>query len=99
MLEKANKIRLFNAMKNKYFLYEVINKNHGLTIYDLAKKVNWSSGKVNHYIQKLLKDKVIENSTEIDNGKVKKHYSPVSYKEFINWDEIKELKTPPNINK
>lgn len=88
MLNKANKIRLFNAMKNKYFLYKLINKSPGLTIYDLTKKVNWTSGKVNHYIQKLLKDKVIRNSTIIENGRVKKQYFPVSYKEFINWDEM-----------
>ncbi len=88
MLEKANKIRLLNSMKNRYFLYEIINKKPGLTIYDLTKEVNWTSGKVNHYIQKLIKDRVIKNSTEIENGRVKKRYSPVSYKEFINWDEM-----------
>ncbi len=88
MLEKANKIRFLNSMKNKYFLYETINKKPGLTIYNLTKKVNWTSGKVNHYIQKLLKDKVIRSSTKIENGRVKKQYFPVSYKEFINWDEM-----------
>lgn len=88
MLEKANKIRFLNSMKNKYFLYETINKKSELTIYDLTKEVNWTTGKVNHYIQKLLKDRVIKNSTEIENGRVKKQYFPVSYKELINWDEM-----------
>jgi len=88
MLEKANKIRFLNSMKNKCFLYETINKKPGLTIYDLTKEVNWTSGRVNHYIQKLLKDRLIKNSTEIENGRVKKQYFPVNYKELINWDEI-----------
>ena len=94
MLEKANKIRLFNAMKNKYFLYEAINKSPGLTIYDLSKKINWTSGKVNHYIQKLLKNRVITNSSKVENGRVKKSYSSVSYKELINWDEMTEIEKP-----
>lgn len=32
MLGKANKVRLFHAMKNKYFLYEIINMSPGVTI-------------------------------------------------------------------
>lgn len=75
-------------MKKIYFLYETINKKLGLTIYNLMKEVNWTSGKVNHYIQKLLKDRIIKISTEIENGRVKKQYFPVSYKELINWDEM-----------
>lgn len=88
MLEKANKIRIFNAMKNKYYLYEIINKTPGITIYDLSKKVDWTPGKVGYYINKLLNDGVIKNSTEIVNGRIKKAYSPISYKELINWDEM-----------
>ena len=92
MLQKANKVRFLNAMKNKYFLYEILNKTSGITIYDLTKKINWSSGKVIYYIQKLLKDGVIQNSTEVINGRVRKKYYPVSYKEFINKEEMNFLK-------
>lgn len=92
MLKKANKIRLFNAMKNKYYLYEIINGIPGLTIYDLMIKINWTSGKIHHYIQKLLKDKIIRNSTEIVNGRVRKSYFPVSFKELINKDEMTSIK-------
>ena len=92
MLEKANKIRIFNAMKNKYFVYEFINKNPEITIYDLAKKINWSVGKTNYYVQKLLKEGVIRNSTEIVNGRTLKKFSPVSYKAFIKTEEMEFLK-------
>lgn len=88
MLEKANKIRLLNAKKNLFFLYETISAFSGLTVYDLAKKVGWTTGKVNHYIYKLLKDGVIKNSTEIENGRTKKRYSPVDFKKLIKWDEM-----------
>jgi len=91
ILKKANKIRLFNAMKNKYYLYEVINETPGLTIYDLMIKINWTSGKIHHYIQKLLKDGVIKNSTEIVNERVRKSYFPVSFKELINKDEMTHI--------
>jgi len=92
MLEKAHKVRLFNGMKNKYYLYEIINKTPGLTIYDLTKKLNWSAGKIEYYIQKLLKDNVINNMTEIVNGRVKKSYSAVNYREFMDKKELDFLK-------
>lgn len=88
MLENANKIRFLNVKKNLFFLYETINEFSGLTVYDLAKKVGWTTGKVNHYVQKLVKDGVIKNSTEIENGRPKKKFSSVDFKKIIKWDEM-----------
>jgi len=93
MLKKANQIRIFNAMKNKYFMYQFITKTPGITIYDLAKKINWSPGKVKYYTEKLLEDGVIRNSTEIVNGRTQKKFYPVSYKEFIKKEEMDFLKS------
>ncbi len=92
MLEKANKIRLFNAMKNKDFLYETICQTPGITNYELSKKIKWSNGKVAYYAQKLVSDGLIKNSTEIINGRTQKRFTPVDYKEFIKKEEMKFLK-------
>ena len=83
ILHKANEIRRKKAMDNRWELYEFINKNPGLTTYKLSKKMNWTTGKIDYYIKKLLKEGLLINSTEIVNGRVNKTYSPKSWKELI----------------
>ncbi|MHA1492288.1 MAG: winged helix-turn-helix domain-containing protein, partial [Promethearchaeota archaeon] len=80
MLEIANQVRRKKAWQNKMQVYEIIDKNtrlnnSGLTIYDLTKILNWSSGKVEHYIKKLLKGGFIKNSDRTVNGRARKEYS------------------------
>ncbi len=87
VLESANKIRKKKALENKWFLYGFIDKNPGLTIYELSKKIKWSPGKISYYIKKLVKDGLLKNSTEIVNGRTNKKYYGKSMKEFINWNE------------
>ena len=89
MLELANMVRRKKAFENNCFLYETINKNPRITIYDLTKLIGWSSGKITYYISKLIKDGMIINSTEVVNGRNKRLFSSKSVKEFINWDEMK----------
>ena len=91
MLELANKIRRKAAMENKWALYEIINKYSGLSGYELSKKIEWTLGKTDHYLKKLLNDGLILNSTEIVNGRVRKSYKPKKMKEMINWKEIKKI--------
>ena len=59
MLEIANQVRRKKAMENQWYLYEYLNKNPNLTVYDLSKKIEWSVGKVAYYIKKLLKGGLI----------------------------------------
>lgn len=98
MLEKANKVRIFNAMKNKEFLYEKISKMPGITAYELAKEVDWSFGKVQHYVQKLLEDHIIKNSTEVVNNRVQRKLSPVSYRDLVKREEMNFLKDKDQSN-
>jgi len=86
LLGVANQIRRKKALDNKWFLYGIIDKNPGLTIYDLSKKIKWSTGKINYYVKKLVKDGMIKNSTEIVNGRVNKKYFGKTMKEFLNID-------------
>ena len=93
MLEIANQVRRKKAWENKMLIYDVIDSNtrqkkSGLTIYTLTKILNWSSGKVEHYIKKLVKEGFIKNSDNIMNGRVRKEYSSKSVKELIKWEEI-----------
>jgi predicted transcriptional regulator len=94
MLEIANQVRRKKAWENKMQIYKIIDKNtrknnSGLTIYDLTKILNWSNGKVEHYIKKLLKDGYINNSENVVNGRARKEYRAKNVKELIKWDEMK----------
>jgi len=88
MLKLANQVRRKKAQDNKWFLYEFIDKNPGLTVYEMSKKINWTIGKLNHYVQKLVKDGMINNSAKVVNGRNQKRYTGKTVKEFINWDEF-----------
>ena len=88
MLKLANQVRRKKAQDNKWFLYEFIDKNPGLTVYEISKKINWTNGKINHYIQKLVKEDFIKNSDKVVNGRNQKRYSSKTVKELINWDEF-----------
>ena len=88
MLKLANQVRRKKAQDNKWFLYEYIDKNPNLTVYELSKALDWTTGKTNHYVQKLVKDGMINNCDEVVNGRNLKKYSGKTVKEFINWDEF-----------
>jgi len=88
MLKLANQVRRKKAQDNKWFLYEFIDKNPGLTVYEISKKIDWTNGKINHYIQKLVKEDFINNSDKVVNGRNQKRYSSKTVKELINWDEF-----------
>jgi len=88
MLKLANQVRRKKAQDNKWFLYEFIDKNPNLTVYEMSKKINWTIGKINYYVQKLVKDGMIHNSDEVVNGRNQKRYTGKTVKEFINWEEF-----------
>lgn len=94
--EMANLVKRKRAFENKWALLEVISKNPYLSIYELAKKINWTPGKVEHYVKKLIKDKMIENSTEVVNGRNRRSIRAKKMEDFINWDKLKEIKKPPD---
>ncbi len=98
-LKIANQVRRKKAFENRNQLYEYIDKNPGHTTYELAKKFNWTVGKTDYYIKKLLKDGIIKNSEEIVNGRLRKKYRAVDWKELLDWDEIKDVPYDKNKGK
>ena len=88
LLKIANQVRRKKAQENKWFLYEFIHKNPSLTVYDISRKVNWSTGKVNHYVQKLVREGFINNCEKVENGRNQKRYTSKTVRELINWDEF-----------
>ncbi|HDZ18416.1 hypothetical protein LCGC14_1279940 [marine sediment metagenome] len=91
ILFKANEIRRKKALDNKWLLYDFIDKNPNMTGYEISKEINWTVGKVKFYATKLVKDKMINNETEVENNRVLIRYSGKPMKDFINWEEWNKL--------
>ncbi|MHA1300948.1 MAG: winged helix-turn-helix transcriptional regulator [Candidatus Helarchaeota archaeon] len=83
MLYEANMARKKIAEENEWYLYNYISKKPGLSLYQLSKNLNWSTGKIQYYINSLLEQGLIINSTEIINGRTRKIFRPKSLKEFV----------------
>ena len=92
MLEEANKVREEKALKQKWRLYKYISSNPGLTIYELGKKLGWSTGKVHYYIQSLIDEGMIKNTDKIERGRNKKTYSSAKVQDFLKSETLTELK-------
>ena len=80
-----DELRVPMRIEKLYFLYEFIDKNPGLTIDELRQKLKWKRRKISHYVNKLVKDKMVQ-----------KKYFPTSLKDLINWNEMKHIKKPRN---
>ena len=92
MIDMANLVRRKKALETRWSLYEIINKNPEISVYELSKKTNWSIGKVNHHVNKLIKDGVISNSIKTENNRTKRSLRAKDWKEFISPEDLEALK-------
>jgi len=65
--------------KEKWHLYEVINKNRLFSIKNLSGCTGWSIKKVSYYINRLVKEGLIRKSEVVPDM-----YVPKSVKELLN---------------
>ncbi|MFO7967066.1 MAG: helix-turn-helix domain-containing protein [Archaeoglobaceae archaeon] len=71
------------------YLYEFINTHSGLSIYEIAKKLDWSTGKVYDIVKTLEDSGLITTQKSEENGRIKKRVYPVSWKELLP-EDVKE---------
>ena len=67
-------------------VYELVNKHSGLSVYEIAKKIGWSSGKVHNIVMALEKMGLVRTSLEIERGRAKRKVYPVSWVELLPED-------------
>ena len=92
MLDLANLVRRKKALETRWNLFEIISKQPGISLYELAKQLNWSTGKVTHHINKLIKDGVITNKNIIENNRPKRTLTAKNWKEFMDPEILEALK-------
>ena len=91
-MQAARDARARERADTDYKLYEVINKKPDSSVYELAKELGWSSGKVYGSVHRLEKDNWVRiEKAERDGRSVLKIMS-VSWHEFLTPEEIEEFK-------
>ena len=65
------------------YLYEFVNANRGLSIYELSKKVGWSTGKVYNIVKVLEDDGLVRTIKIEERGRLKRKVYPTDWKELL----------------
>lgn len=76
----------------KDYLYEFVNANRGLSIYELSKRLGWSTGKAYNIIKVLEDDGLVRTIKTEEGGRIKRKVYPVDWKELLPEDVEKALK-------
>ncbi len=88
----ARDARVREGLDTDYELYRVINSKPGSSIYELAKELGWSSGKVYGSVRRLEKDNWIKTEKAERAGRLILKVKAVDWFEFLTPGEIEEFK-------
>lgn len=89
--KEAIDARIKEGLDTDYNLYKVINKKPGFSIYQLAKEMGWSSGKVYGSIQRLEKEGLVHTEKAIKGGRTVLKVHAADWSEFFTPEELKEF--------
>ena len=87
-LQARQKAKVDSTIK----LVNFLQKNPGLSIYDISKKLEWTSGKVSYYILKLAAEGFLKTEIIVEGGRAKRIIRLKTAKEMLSKKELEELK-------
>jgi DNA-binding MarR family transcriptional regulator len=91
-MRAARDARVQAGLDTDYELYRAINKRPGASIYELAKELGWSSGKVYGSVRRLEKDNWIRTEKAERAGRYVLKVKSVEWFEFLTPEETEEFK-------
>jgi DNA-binding PadR family transcriptional regulator len=91
-MRAARDARVREGLDTDYALYNVISKKPGASVYELAKTLGWSSGKVYGSVRRLEKDNWIKTEKAERKGRSVLKVKSVEWVEFLTPEEIDEFK-------
>ena len=92
VMRAARDARVREGLDTDYELYRVINRKPGASVYELAKELGWSSGKVYGSVRRLEKDSWIRTEKAERDGRSVLKVKPVEWFEFLTPEEVEEFK-------
>ena len=88
----AKKMENLRSETAEDYLYEIINAHAGLSIYELAKFVGWSTtGKVYHIVKALEREGLARTEKLEEGGRIKKKVYPVDWERLLPEDVKRNL--------
>jgi DNA-binding MarR family transcriptional regulator len=75
-------------------LYKWIEGHPGLNIYELAKSIGWSHGKVYSSVKRLEQDGLVKVERVIRNGRSASMVTSRKWQEFFTKEELEEMQQP-----
>ena len=73
-------------------MYDLINRRPGLNAYELAKQLNWSTGKAYGSVKRLEKNGLVYLDRAERGGKLVLEIRPVKWQDFFTAEELEEFK-------
>ena len=92
-LQAARDARIRGGLDTDYELYKVIDRKPGTSIYDLAKEMNWSSGKVYGSVRRLERDGWVRTEKAERAGRAVLKVIPVEWYEFLTPRKLRSSRT------
>lgn len=89
--KEAIDARITEGLDTDYELYKVINKKPGYSIYELAKEMGWSSGKVYGSVHRLEKEGLVHTEKAIRGGRTVLKVRAADWSEFFTKEELEEF--------
>jgi predicted transcriptional regulator len=83
--------RITEGLDTDYELYKVVNKKPGRSIYELAKEMGWSSGKVYGSVQRLEKEGLVHTEKATRGGRTILKVRSADWSEFFTKEELGEF--------
>jgi predicted transcriptional regulator len=83
--------RITEGLDTDYDLYKVINKRPGHSIYELAKEIGWSSGKVYGSVKRLEREGLVHTEKDIRGGRSILKVCAADWSEFFTPKELEEF--------
>ena len=73
-------------------LYQLISKKPELSVYELAKESQWSTGKVYGSVKRLEKQGLVCLEKTLSRGRAILRVSPIRWQEFFTPEELEEFR-------
>ncbi|MGA9100237.1 MAG: winged helix-turn-helix domain-containing protein [Methanotrichaceae archaeon] len=89
--KEAIDARITEGLDTDYDLYKVISKKPDYSIYQLAKEMGWSSGKVYGSVQRLEKEGLVHTGKAIKGGRAVLKVRAADWSEFFTPEELEEF--------
>jgi predicted transcriptional regulator len=91
---RASQRRRELAEDGDWTLYKLIDKNPRSSMYELAKIIGWSHGKVHGSVKRLERDGLVKIENEVRGGRAVALVIPKEWQEFFSQEEMDEMKQP-----